>query len=364
MRNVCSWQRAWVARIVLAAGVMGAACGLPLQRGIAAKPSGGGGGGGNGGGLTNPAWVVVDGNGIKLLAYDGVTTQTLLKAGRQERFNPMFSPDGNWIAYVQRDSGVNQLYRMRVDGSSNQRLTSFTSQSLASPYQFSGMQWVPGEIDRIVYVGLDYRVYVYSTLTGAVRSIAGVGDTPSLSRDLDPATPGYQGAVAWTAFNTATTPESVDIFLGLLVDTPQGLALTNDPPVVLELPDNQGLPSWSNDAQSLAFLDRAASGSGELLRVAPVTVDLQGIGILEPAIMTLEDRPAGIYYRPVWSPDDESLAYVGQVGAAPGGGKLLDLFRVSADGSSAPVNVTNSHVDAITTSNRFLMPHWNPRWSP
>lgn len=346
-RNLCDL----FPRIVLVV----CACGLAMPRLQAGKPPNM---------LNNAAWVALDRNGITLLASDGVASQTLLKSGRLPRFAPAYSPDGRWIAYIQRENNVNHIYRIRSDGGSNQRIAAFASQDPRMPVQWDGLQWVPGEVDRILYTSEDTNHYTLSTVSGQLTLIPGIGLSPALGPDLDPATAGYQGAVAHGVYNEddPDPTSKIDIAISRIADTPAGLTIDLATTELLEIPGGQTVPAWSNDGLSVAFLDQGGLAWGQLLRTVPVLLDAQGIVILNWAIATLEVRPAGIYDRPTWSPDDEWIAYIGQVGAASGGGKLLDLFRVRSDGSAAPINVTNSHVDAINTSGRALMPHWNPGW--
>ena len=77
----------------------------------------------------------------------------------------------------------------------------------------------------------------------------------------------------------------------------------------------------------------------------------------------------GLYDRPT-APDDSWIAFVAQVGGEPSGLKAFDLFRVSSDGLSPAVNVTNGtarprYPDGIRSGSttltnnvaRFGLPH-------
>lgn len=68
---------------------------------------------------------------------------------------PMFSPDGQWIYWSSRESGTYHIYKIRLDGTSKQKLT-----------------WAsPGEEDARVYIAADGSHFIYNKGYGTTIEI-------------------------------------------------------------------------------------------------------------------------------------------------------------------------------------------------
>ena len=103
-------------------------------------------------GLVNPAYIIMDGDNIsrlKLLSFDGLEEQEIVKARAFQGMKaPTFSPDGQWVADKKGEDDRRSLQMIRPDGS-GERIIYFENGPLLEPIH--GMQWVPGEVDRIIY---------------------------------------------------------------------------------------------------------------------------------------------------------------------------------------------------------------------
>jgi hypothetical protein len=310
------------------------------------NPGGGGGGGGKDDPFI-PAWVVIDEGQLILMSSNGVDTQKIGKGQEFRRLKaPAWSPDGNWIAYIKAPN----ILMVRPDGSDNQLLAEFTTDDDRLPTSIYGLQWVPGEVDRIIYRGRDADIYTLSTVTPGPPHPLGLSCSgATFSTDLDPEIPGYQGAIAYRGWNSGNivVVHAEDGEFGLELDFQAAVEVSS-------LPKNQHYPAWSNDGSELVFV----YGDREdwLLEVLPVLVTLDSITLYEGEIRTLayNDFAQGID-RPRWAPDDSSIAYTAQVGGEPSGESAVNLFRVHSDGLSQPVNVTDG-------AGRQTYVDWDPLW--
>ena len=368
-------MRRWNAtrRTVAAAMV---ACLLSFTLAQAKKPDnpGGEGGGGGGGGLVNPAYVVMDGDNIsrlKLLSFDGLEDQEIVKAkafrGMQA---PTWSPDGQWIAYKKGEDDGRSLRMIHPDGSGEQTIYFENGPILE---QIHGMQWVPGEVNRIIYcVPTSGSVYSISTqdpfptprlILSNSYWLSGV----TLSPDLKPEIFGYQGAMAFVGPRGGVFGEPNLLSVAFVEDGEEGLEVDLSSLVqATTLTDGVATPAWSHDGLEIAFLyyNTTYPDAGNSLEVMPVNVGETEINLLEDDARTIYDSSLvdvygsdhSVVHRPSWSPDDSMIGFCATVGIEPGGGRSYDLFVATSDGSGA-VNVTNG-------SMRPKYMDWKPTWIP
>lgn len=321
-----------------------AACLLCCAVAEAKKPDRPGGGKGD---PFKPAWVVVDDGQLKLMSSNGVDTQ---KVGKGEAFRgvgaPAWSPDGNWIAYMK----ASDILMVRPDGSDNQLLAEFSTNDDCLPISSYGLQWVPGEVDRIIYRGRDADIYTLSTVApGLPQPLGLMASGATLSPDLDVDEEKYQGALAYRDWYSGTivVVKAEDGESGLEVDFQSAVNFPS-------MPEPQSHPAWSNDGLEIVFVygDR----DNWSLKVLAVQVTPDAITLYEENVLTLAYNTfAQGIMRPRWAPDDSSIAYIAQVGSEPGGASALNLFRVHSDGESAPVNVTDG-------AGRQTYVDWDPLW--
>ena len=73
--------------------------------------------------------------GLFVSKADGTDERPLLKSGSLD-YNPVWSPDGQWIVFTSERRGSADLYRVRLDGTGLERLTdspAFDDQAAFSP---------------------------------------------------------------------------------------------------------------------------------------------------------------------------------------------------------------------------------------
>ena len=76
---------------------------------------------------------------------------------------------------------------MRPDGSDKQVLYAFDSGDNSMPNSGYGLQWVPGEVDRIIYTGNNDQAYVLSTVDATPPQPLGLmGSGATSSPDIIP----------------------------------------------------------------------------------------------------------------------------------------------------------------------------------
>jgi dipeptidyl aminopeptidase/acylaminoacyl peptidase len=137
------------------------------------------------------------------------------------------------------------------------------------------------------------------------------------------------GPIAFAAY--AGYGEDTELYL-VWPDGRGRTQLTHSPSTVSEF-----FPAWSPDGARLAFT-RETPGELELV-------------VLELATGTETIIPtpgANAIHRPAWSPDGQTIAYDGLIGAS------YDVYAVAADGSSDPVNLTQ------TSQADESYPAWSP----
>jgi hypothetical protein len=325
--------------------------------------------------LVNPAFVVMDGSSIELLSSDAQSAQTLTSGGNVDRSTPVWSPDGNWIAYVLRDRSGTQIRLMDKDGRNPRIVMAFSKGSPTLPHWYSRLQWVPGEVDRLLMRNIDGRLSTVSIVDGTWETVLEAGPegtwfdgfSPQLSPDMSTES-GYQGAIAYGWLNYDDTSGNIlDLRVSLVTEGEFGIEVDTTSTDLLPIPYRQDGFRWSPDGTRIAYVDEASDMSQNLLQIVEVAVHREpmppSIDILENTIWTRDhtNQSYELLEALAWSPDGEWLAYDKQTGGAPGGGKLMDLFIVRSDGTGLPINITNNS-SSITSEGRYSSPDWNPLW--
>jgi hypothetical protein len=290
---------------------------------------------------------------LKLLSFDGLEDQEIVKARAFHGMkSPTWSPDGQWIAYKKGEDDGRSLRMIHPDGS-GERLVYFENGPLLEPIH--GMQWVPGEVDRIIYCApIDSSVYSISTLA-PVPTPRLILPNPywlggaTLSPDLEPEA-GYQGAMAFVGPRDLTFGEPPRLSVVLVEDGAEGLEVDLSSLVqAATLPDGAATPAWSHGGSEIAFLyhNTTYPDAGNSLKVIPVFVGATEITLFEEHVRTVYDSSLvqeygtthAVVHRPSWSPDDSLIGFCATVGIEPGGGRSYDLFIAASDGTGS-VNVT------------------------
>ena len=183
--------------------------------------------------------------------------------------------------------------------------------------------------------------------TGAIQEILPFGDSPTVSPDLDPATEGYQGMVAFSAPDGSQVGRQGqdDIYLAPLTIDVDGRVLAIDPADVVNLTDapysHQVPHSWSPDGSRLLYLDTNDPLDDEDSLVAE---DLETGAVIELARVPINNN----FGDATWTTDGNSVVF-----------ELYgELMIVPSEGSTVPVNYSQTRNDSER------QPAWNPNWDP
>lgn len=233
---------------------------------------------------------------IYRVRLDGSQLQ-VLTTGEAQHYTPVWSPDGVWIAYVERALGSSALYRMQADGSARQRLTPRYDDIL------SPMWTVKSDFLAFVSVSIEfeamkvYRLQRLPTAGGELQLL----NTSQIQRIVARLSPDGR----WLAAVSAGRDR-----LGLYrIDAQNGQTM-----LLQELQAPGSIPVWSPDGRSIVF---------NWLRVN--NYGLYRMEIESGAVQQLTDHPADENF-PVWSPDGEWVAFQSTRAGN------LDLYQVRAVG--------------------------------
>jgi hypothetical protein len=333
---------------------------------VAAKPPGaGGGGGGGGGGAGSPvnyAFVYQEsGTGdLFLTTSNGAVKTKLTSSGKGADYAPTWSPDMDpstpghqgYIAFFrQYDPRYiwGGIFVVPSDMSAPPvEIRSYKTWSPMPPSRDCTLSWTP-DGSHVVYASDFDRISAVSVATGDVTllfkdpqdpNVAGYTYDPSLTPDLLPEEPGYQGYLAFSfAFDIVMVPVEVDALGTWTVGSLSNLTQSSDV--------SESKPTWSPDGNHLAyFRGDAGTTTGRGLNILDVAA-----GAVTPVIATYQDRVPSC-----WSSDG---LYLGFHDAHQVAGKwTTDVFYVSPWVPAPPVNVTKTDSSSMTE----VLPHWNPAW--
>jgi Tol biopolymer transport system component/DNA-binding winged helix-turn-helix (wHTH) protein len=220
---------------------------------------------------------------------------------------PVFSPDGNQVAFTRYDGEDAAIYTALIDGDTPLRLT--TTPGVCCP------TWFP-DGRQIAYMGFSKNglsIDVISALGGAEKTLykspfaeqAGFPGRMCDHMDFSP-----DGK--WLAFGGAIDVGYERISL-LSLDDLRVKPLTSP-----ETPDYDCEPAFSPDGRSIAFERGSAAGMGRDLFVVPVTGG-------EARRLTVDNAWGGV---PAWTPDGTEMIFPSSRGG------LLNLWRIFANGGS------------------------------
>jgi Tol biopolymer transport system component len=311
-----------------------------------APPPGKGGGGGDGGGLTNPAFAYIERGDLHVMTADGSVRQKLTKGGN-EKLVPVWSADGADIAFLEIHDGHGNelssadLMAVRPDGSGLTLLHTFHSSFPATDLR---LEWLP-DGTRFIYRG-QADLWVLDLLTGEEYSLDLLSSEfdvvfgASLTPDLDPNTPDYQGMMAVAA--RAVGDADLDIWIVDVFTNDVG-GIDWDAATLTSLPEegHQWSPVWSPHTLQIAYRDGGFS-SLAALRAVDVDVVNRQFG---PSKLVID---APVHRKVTWSPGSDWIGFAAETSAG------LDLFVIRPDGTG---------LTDITADNSDQMhPHWNPAW--
>ena len=285
-------------------------------------------------GLARNGAVAFERDGDLLIAdeLDG-TTRTLI-GGPETDSSPLFSRQGNQLAFVREvDGGGIQLMSVRPDGSDARVLGSFPGESVNA-----GVSWSPdGSALLMTFTETDHTGF----------RVAIVDADGSESREL---------ALGMAADWASWRPDGGHIaFRGQLEDgTSAAFIADADGTKVRRLPidttnlvDFEGL-SWTPDGTRLSFMS-AGSLAGTTMRwqIGIATIDGEGT-LTDLEWLRLDPLSDGELY-PTWSPDGSQFAFI----LEKGGRRQIAITPATASGPVRPVGPDASDLEA-------LVPTWSP----
>ena len=221
----------------------------------------------------------------ELVRYEAKAEQFVPMAGGISASELDFSPDGNWIAYV--NTVDNTLWRSRVDGTERLQLT-FGPKCVALP------RWSP-DGKQIAYsaaqAGKPWKIFVIASQGGTPREVSAEN-----SNEVDVGWSPDGKQLLFGRLNSSNGAEERAI---LTVDVDRGQ--------VAMVPGSENLfsPRWSPDGRYIAAID--ARGMGEL--------KLYDTGTKKWSTWIKDSEAIGY---PAWSRDGRSLYFRTIVSSDPG----------------------------------------------
>jgi Tol biopolymer transport system component len=264
---------------------------------------------------------------IYTIEPDGGHLTMLTDLRDQVADDPAWSPDGQRIAYVVRESnGASDIWVINADGSGAYALTSGPGSSWGPTWSPDGSRLAythsaSGQADQIWIVGADGsnpRAFTYC-------------DPPECVQDGSPAWSPDGSRIAFVRVSGAGAIIPVSVFIWPVEES-------GPKPEAIEL-DRATWASdlaWSPDASTLAFARSTSSGA---------SVGLWQVGADGSDPGPLGDQPSA--QSPSWSPDGRQIAFM-----APIGPERATLYVMDTDGTGV------RRIPGLP--NNAVSPSWQP----
>ena len=229
----------------------------------------------------------VDGNGEIYIMNADETGLVRLTHAPGDDLTPVWSPDGNWIAFQSHRDGNPEIYLMRRDGSEQINLTN-------NPIEDSHPRWSPDGA-RIIFDrpvdGDNDEIWEMAVDGSDVRRVT---DDPS--RDTYASISPDGSRILWRRRFRDPQAESGFGNSEIFVMNRDG----SDPANLTNHPAYDGWPSWSPDGRHIAFAsDREDEGVWHIY-----VINNDGSNVRR---VTPPDREDGYFTKPVWSPDGTQI---------------------------------------------------------
>ena len=245
---------------------------------------------------------------------------------------PTPSPDGRWLAFVQREGGRSRLFVKDLRSGEERKIYDELDQDLQETWAVHGvypnMDWTPDSRTIVFWAGGRIR-RIGVDGGGAAEIPFEVSDTRLV---VDPPRPQVE---AWSDTVTSRMPRFASVSpdgrqvvyeaFGRLWIKEMGGGSSRQ----LTAPDGdfQLFPAWSRDGRQIAFVSWNDRRLGEIRIVAP-----DGSGL-----HTVTDQP-GHYRRPRFSPDGATLVFERGAGGfltSPAWSEDPGIYRVATSGGAS-----------------------------
>jgi len=190
--------------------------------------------------------------------------------------NPVWSPDGKWVAWVSDQSGRDEVWLMDTEGKNAKKLSDSDTEKLA-------MAWLP-ESKSLVYTASDHKLYLVDIETGQGRVLASNEASNIFNPQVAP-----DGK--WVAYSKNDRGLRSGVFI-VSVETGQERQVASD-----RLTNSTGA-RWTPDGKKLIFLGSPSSGGQDVNALFSVSLaaeekDPMSRDIDSEAEAQAAERPAG-----------------------------------------------------------------------
>lgn len=216
----------------------------------------------------------------QIWVMDVANRQSVRVGGKQESTgDPVWSPDGNWLAYYGEQDQHRELKIAAADGSGETGLAEVVGTNAPLPHEGNSMTWSP-----------DSKRIAFLSATPGPETAAATGDPMVFTRYLWRPT-------ASEGLNPYNDNRRLHIFVVDLA-TKKVRQLTSGVTYEHSI-------DWSPDGKEILFLSNHDQNSDEFFHY-----DLFALRLADDSIDRLITSEA-TEYVPVWSPDGKSIAYLG-----------------------------------------------------